>query len=46
MKERKVQEKLREHAYEDFLKEEEAADQQEINELVTFRFGKTREREE
>lgn len=46
MKERKVQEKLREHAYEDFLKEEEAADRQEINELVTFRFGKTREREE
>lgn len=46
MKERKVQEKLREHAYEDFLKEMEAADQQEINELVTFRFGKIREREE
>lgn len=46
MKERKIQEKLREHAYEDFLKEMEAADQQEINELVTFRFGKIREREE
>jgi len=46
MKERKVQEKLREHAFEDFLKEMEAADQQEINELVTFRFGKIREREE
>jgi len=46
MKERKVQEKLREHAYEDFLKEMEAADQQEINELVTFRFGSAKEREE
>ena len=46
MKERKIQEKLREHALEDFLKEMEAADQQEINELVTFRFGKTKEREE
>ena len=46
MKERKIQEKLKEHAFEDFLKEMEAADQQEINELVTFRFGKAREREE
>lgn len=46
MKERKIQEKLREHALEDFIKEMEAADQQEINELVTFRFGKMREREE
>lgn len=46
MKERKIQEKLREHALEDFLKEMEAADQQEINELVTFRFGKAKEREE
>ena len=39
-------EKLKEHAFEEFLKEMEAADQQEINELVTFRFGKAREREE
>jgi flagellar FliJ protein len=46
MKERKIQEKLKEHAFEEFLKEMEAADQQEINELVTFRFGKAREREE
>lgn len=46
MKERKIQEKLREHALEDFLKEVEAAEQQEINELVTFRFGKAKEREE
>ncbi len=46
MKERKIQEKLREHALEQFMKEMEAAEQQEIDELVTFRFGKTREREE
>ncbi len=46
MKERKAQEKLREHALEDFMKEMEAADQQEINELVTFRFGRAKEREE
>jgi len=46
MKERKVQEKLKEHAFEEFLKEMEAADQQEINELVTFRFGKAKERDE
>ena len=46
MKERKIQEKLREHALEQFMKEMEAEEQQEINELVTFRFGKTREREE
>ena len=46
MKERKIQEKLRENALEEFKKELEAAEQQEINELVTFRFGKAREREE
>ena len=46
MKERKIQEKLKEHAFEQFRLEEEAADQQEINELVTFRFGKAKEREE
>lgn len=46
MKERKIQEKLKEHALEQFKLEMEAADQQEINELVTFRFGKSREREE
>lgn len=46
MKERKIQEKLKEHALEEFKIEMEAADQQEINELVTFRFGKTKEREE
>ena len=46
MKERKIQEKLKEHALEQFKQEMEAAEQQEINELVTYRFGKTREREE
>jgi len=46
MKERKIQEKLREHALEQFKKEMEATEQQEINELVTFRFGKAKEREE
>ncbi len=40
MKERKIQEKLREKALEEFKMELEAAEQQEINELVTFRFGK------
>ena len=42
----KIQEKLKEHALEEFKLELEAADQQEINELVTFRFGKAKEREE
>ena len=45
MKERKIQEKLKEKALEDFKKELEAAEQQEINELVTFRFGNGQERE-
>lgn len=46
MKERKMQEKLKEKALEQFKQELEAAEQQEINELVTFRFGKAKEREE
>lgn len=45
MKERKIQEKLREKALEEFKKEEEAKEQQEINELVTFRFGNQRKKE-
>ena len=45
MKERKIQEKLKEKAFEEFKKELEAAEQQEINELVTFRFGNGQERE-
>ena len=46
MKERKIQEKLKEHALEQFKQEEEAREQQEINELVSYRFGKAKEREE
>ena len=46
MKERKIQEKLKEKALEQFKIELEAAEQQEINELVTFRFGRAKEREE
>lgn len=46
MKERKMQEKLKEKALEQFKQELEAAEQQEINELVTFRFGNAKEREE
>ena len=46
MKERKIQEKLKEKALEQFKLELEAAEQQEINELVTFRFGRAKEREE
>lgn len=45
MKERKIQEKLKEKALEEFKKEEEAKEQQEINELVTFRFGNQRKKE-
>ena len=45
MKERKIQEKLKEKALEAFMKEEEAKEQQEINELVTFRFGNQKEKE-
>ena len=45
MKERKIQEKLKENAFEEFKKEIEAAEQQEINELVTYRFGNGKERE-
>lgn len=45
MKERKIQEKLKEHALDEFKLELEAEEQQEINELVSFRFGKAKERE-
>ena len=46
MKERKIQEKLREHALEEFKIEIEAEEQKEINELVTFRHGSKQERQE
>ncbi len=45
MKERKIQEKLKEHALDEFKLELEAKEQQEINELVSFRFGNAKERE-
>ena len=45
MKERKIQEKLKEHALDEFKLELEAEEQQEINEFVSFRFGKAKERE-
>lgn len=39
MKERKIHEKLREKAFDAFLEEEKAAEQAEINEFVSYRFG-------
>ena len=38
MKERKIQEKLREKAYEEFLQELNDQEKKEIDELVSFRF--------
>ncbi|MBO4395893.1 MAG: flagellar export protein FliJ [Eubacterium sp.] len=40
MKERKTFEKLREHAFEDFLKEMNLQEQKEIDELVSYRHGR------
>jgi flagellar FliJ protein len=45
MMERKTYEKLKENAFEEFKKEVNAEEQKEINELVSFRFGNSRERE-
>lgn len=45
MKERKTYEKLKENAFEEFKKEVNAEEQKEINELVSFRFGHSLERE-
>ena len=42
MKERKTYEKLKENAFEEFKKEQNAEEQKEINELVSFRFGRKR----
>lgn len=39
MKERKTFEKLREKAYEQFLKEENLKEQKEVDELVSYRYG-------
>ena len=42
MKERKTQEKLKEKAFEEFLQEENARESKEIDELVSFTYGKRR----
>lgn len=39
MKERKTHEKLREHAFDDFVLEMNLGEKKEIDELVTYRFG-------
>ena len=44
-KERKAQEKLKEKAFENFLQEENARESKEIDELVSFNYGR-RQREE
>ena len=45
MQERKTQEKLKEKSFENFLREENAKESKEIDELVSFTYGK-RQREE
>lgn len=39
MKERKIYEKLREKAFEEFMQEENKREQKEIDELVSYRYG-------
>lgn len=39
MKERKIHEKLKENAFEEFLQEENAAEKKEIDQLVSFRYN-------
>lgn len=39
MKERKAQEKLREHAFQQFLKDEAAAESKAIDELTSYTYG-------
>lgn len=46
MKERKTYEKLKEKAFEVFRQELLAQEQKEVDELVSFRFGSTEERED
>ncbi|MEE3467769.1 MAG: flagellar export protein FliJ [Eubacterium sp.] len=41
IKERKTFEKLREHAFEDFVKEQNLQEQKEVDELVSYRHGRT-----
>ena len=45
MKERKTYEKLKEKAFGEFKKEINAEEQKEINELVSFRYGREAEKE-
>ena len=40
MKERKTFEKLREHAFEDFVKEQNLAEQKEVDELISYRHNR------
>lgn len=40
IKDRKIQEKLKEHAFEDFKKEISAQESKEIDELVSFTYGR------
>lgn len=42
MKERKVQEKLRENAFEAFVKEENSRESKEIDELTSYTYGRKR----
>lgn len=46
MKERKIYEKLKEKAFEEFKAEVNAQEQKEIDQLVSFRFGSARESED
>lgn len=46
MKERKTYEKLKEKAFEEFLKELDAAERKEVDELVSFRYQNAEESEE
>jgi flagellar FliJ protein len=39
MKDRKAHEKLKEHAFEDFVKEELAAENKEIDQLTSYKYG-------
>ena len=42
MQERKIQEKLRENAFEAFMKEENAREGKEVDELVSYTYGQKR----
>jgi len=46
MKERKTYEKLKENAFEEFKKEINETEQKEVDQLVSFRFGKEKESED